>query len=93
MWTWLKNRLARTRHARREVVVYSRSGCHLCDEACELLRQHGLRPKTIDIDADAALRERFTHCVPVVFLDGHERFRGRVNPVLLQRLLRHPPTA
>ncbi|MEQ8785290.1 MAG: glutaredoxin family protein [Pirellulaceae bacterium] len=70
-----------------DVVVYTRVGCCLCDDAAALLRQHGLSPRLVDIDQDPELRERFNTCVPVVVIDGKERFRGRVNPVLLKRLL------
>lgn len=42
---------------------------------------------TVDIDQDPRLRERFDQCVPVVEIDGKIRFRGKVNPVLLDRLL------
>ncbi len=69
------------------VALYTRSGCHLCDDAHALLVRHGLRPEIVDIDADPALRERFNTCVPVVVIDGKERFRGRVNEVLLRRIL------
>jgi hypothetical protein len=41
----------------------------------------------VDIDADPALRKRYTDCVPVVEIDGRERFRGRVNEVLLRRIV------
>jgi glutaredoxin len=67
--------------------IYTRAGCHLCDEARSLLAQYGLPLELVDIDADEALRARFTDCVPVVFIDGKERFRGRVNEVLLKRIL------
>jgi glutaredoxin len=70
-----------------DIVLYTRAGCHLCDDARDLLRQYGLEPRLIDIDADAALRQRYTTCVPVVAINGKERFRGRVNEVLLRRLL------
>ena len=53
----------------------------------EVLERYGLRPELIDIDSDPQLRERYTTCVPVVIIDGKERFRGRVNEVLLRRLL------
>ena len=69
------------------VVLYTRSGCHLCDDARELLVRHGLSPQSVDIDADPELRARYDVCVPVVVIDGVERFRGRVNEVLLRRLL------
>ncbi len=69
------------------VVLYTRRGCHLCDEALALLQRHGLQPTLVDIDADPVLCERYNECVPVVEIDGRERFRGRVNEVLLRRLL------
>jgi glutaredoxin len=71
------------------VVLYTRAGCHLCDDALEVLARHGLQPQTVDIDADPALHEQFTNCVPVVEINGKIRFRGRVNEVLLKRLLEH----
>lgn len=71
----------------RQVVLYTRAGCHLCDDAHAILLKHGLRPALVDIDANPALRERYHECVPVVEIDGKERFRGRVNEVLLRRIL------
>jgi glutaredoxin len=70
-----------------QATLYTRHGCHLCDEALAVLQRHGLSPRLVDIDADAALRERYNACVPVVEIDGKERFRGRVNEVLLARIL------
>jgi glutaredoxin len=69
------------------VVLYTRDGCHLCEDAQQTLIQHGLNPTIIDIDADPALRQRFNTCVPVVEIDGRIRFRGLVNKVLLQRFV------
>jgi len=69
------------------VILYTRQGCHLCDEARAVLERHGLSPRLVDIDADPLLREQYNECVPVVEIDGCERFRGRVNEVLLKRLL------
>ena len=69
------------------VIVYTRQGCHLCDDAYALLVKHHLQPELVDIDQDPELRSRYTNCVPVVVIDGKERFRGRVNEVLLKRLL------
>ena len=71
-----------------DVVLYTREGCHLCDEALETLRQYGIQPRLIDIDGAPDLQTRYTNCVPVVAFDGIERFRGRINEVLLRRLLR-----
>lgn len=70
------------------VVLYARHGCHLCDEARQVLIDHGLLHHVVDIDADSTLRNRFDVWVPVVEIDGKVRFRGRIDPVLLRRLLR-----
>ncbi len=77
--------------ATRQVIVYTRSGCHLCEEAEQILVRYSLAPELIDIDSDAVLRQRYTDCVPVVLIDGKERFRGRVIEVLLRRILAQPP--
>ena len=70
-----------------DIVLYSRQGCHLCDLAAEVLSRHGLTFNVVDIDADPQLRERYNECVPVVVIDGKERFRGRVDELLLRRIL------
>jgi glutaredoxin len=70
------------------VRLYTRQGCHLCDNAREILVRHGLTPESVDIDADPELLARYNTCVPVVEIDGKERFRGRVDEILLRRLLR-----
>ena len=72
----------------REVILYTRQGCHLCDEARQTLIRCQLVPRLIDIDEDPELVARYDECVPVVVIDGQERFRGRVNEVLLRRLIR-----
>jgi glutaredoxin len=71
----------------KQVILYTRRGCHLCEQAHALLRRHGLAPTLVDIDADPQLRQRYDVCVPVVVIDGRERFRGRVDERLLRRLL------
>ena len=73
------------------VVLYTRAGCHLCDEAKEVLAQFGLEPSEVDIDRDPALRERYNESVPVVIINGRERFRGKVDRRLLERLLNRSP--
>jgi glutaredoxin len=70
-----------------DVILYTRLGCHLCDDALELLRRHGLTPREVDIDADPELRAKYNECVPVVEIAGRVRFRGRVDERLLRRYL------
>jgi glutaredoxin len=70
-----------------DAILYTRKGCHLCDEARNVLVRHGVSVTPIDIDEHPQLRARFDYCIPVVEVDGKIRFRGRVHPRLLRRLL------
>jgi glutaredoxin len=70
-----------------EVVIYSRASCHLCHDAAALVEETGVRPTIVDIDHDDELRRRYGESIPVVVIDGVERFRGRVDRRLLRRIL------
>ena len=52
-----------------------------------MLKGSGLEPELVDIDQDPQLVALYDQCVPVVVIDGRERFRGRVDPRLLARLI------
>jgi len=73
------------------VLMYTRAGCHLCEDAWAQLeaaqRRHGFTMEAVDVDSDPELAACHGDCVPVVLVDGKVRFRGRVNLVLLDRLL------
>ncbi len=69
-----------------EVTLYTRRHCHLCDEAKRVLHAAGITPREIDIDSDGELQRRFTNDVPVIFVDGREAFRHRVDADELRRL-------
>ena len=70
-----------------DVIFYTRRGCCLCDQAKALLEKHGVTVREVDIDTDPQLRQRYTECIPVVVINGRERFRGRVDERLLMRIL------
>jgi glutaredoxin len=58
-----------------EIVVYSRPGCHLCEEAVEAiaaLHDEGYRfgLHEIDIESDDLLLRRHLERIPVVEVDG-----------------------
>lgn len=67
----------------RDVVVYSRKGCHLCEVVKETLakleRRGGFTWREIDVDTDDQLRRQFTDEVPVVFIDGRKAFKYRLD--------------
>lgn len=78
----------------RRLVVYSRPECHLCDDAKALLANYlDYLPdiEDVDIDRDPDLKARFGTSIPVVELDGEIRFRGRVDEILLRRLIEGTP--
>lgn len=56
--------------AQHRVVVLTRQGCHLCTEALGLVEDVAPDRVALDVDADPALRARYTDHVPVVFVDG-----------------------
>jgi hypothetical protein len=91
VWRWLFGRRAAPLTP-AGVVLYTRQGCHLCDDALGVLEAVGRRfpivVQTVDVDTDPELAARYGLEVPVVLVDGRLRFRGRVNRVLLERLLR-----
>ena len=66
-----------------DVTLYTRSGCHLCEEAKEqigpLLRRAGASLREVNIDADATLRERYDYEVPVIFLGARKVAKHRVD--------------
>jgi glutaredoxin len=72
--------------------MYTRQGCHLCDDAWRLLEgarhRYGFRLEAVDIDADPELQRRHGEQVPVVTVNGKLRFWGVINRPLLERLLR-----
>ena len=58
-----------------DVVVYSRPGCHLCEQALEAivaLHEQGYRfgLHEIDIESDELLLRRYLERIPVVEVDG-----------------------
>ncbi len=64
-----------------EVVVYSRPGCHLCEEAlAAIVALHGegyrFELREVDIESDELLLSRMLERIPVVELDGEFRLRA-----------------
>ncbi len=72
------------------VVLYSRPGCGLCDRAREVLEAQRARTPfeltEIDVTGDDQLELDFGIRIPVVSVDGRERFEIEVDPAELARL-------
>ncbi|RCS49261.1 glutaredoxin family protein [Bremerella cremea] len=76
-----------TRKYASRVVIYTRQGCHCCDNAAKLIQNFVSDISFVDIDQDPKLRQKFDTTVPVVEINGKIRFRGKVEPLLLKRVL------
>ncbi|MEG3616005.1 MULTISPECIES: glutaredoxin family protein [Isoptericola] len=74
--------------------MYTRPGCHLCDDAREVVasvcERAGAAWREIDIETDAALTERYGDYVPVVEVDGVQQGFWRVDAARLARRLAAP---
>ena len=74
-----------------KVTVYTRIGCHLCEEAERVVRSEqatgGFRLELVDIDRDPELVRRYGVRVPVVAVDGEELFEYEVPVDLLRARL------
>ena len=73
------------------VTLYTRRGCHLCDDAKLAIeaarRRHAFHYEELDIDADEGLRTLYNDEVPVIAIDGKKAFKYRVTAgELLQKL-------
>jgi glutaredoxin len=62
-----------------DVVLVTRRGCHLCDEALSSLRALGIEPEQRDVDADDELHAMFDWRVPVVMVGGQVVAEGRID--------------
>jgi len=74
-----------------EVTLYSRTGCHLCEEAktaiAPLLREFRATVREIDIDGDPTLEQRFGCEIPVIYIGRKKAAKHRVNLQQFRRQL------
>jgi len=73
------------------VTLYSRPGCHLCQEAKAiiepLLAEFGATLYEVNIDVDPDLAAQFGNDIPVIFIGAHKAAKHRVNPQHFRRQL------
>jgi glutaredoxin len=74
-----------------EVVLFGRPGCHLCEDARQVLwevrRHHPFTLRERDIETDDDLLRRYLERIPVVAIDGVERFELFVDAAALAAAL------
>jgi glutaredoxin len=73
------------------VLLVGRRGCHLCDEARDVVRrvtaEQGTTFTEVDVDADDELRAAYSDQVPVVMVDGRQHDFWRVDEQRLRAAL------
>ena len=69
--------------AKAHVIVYSRPGCHLCDDVRRAIEASGcmelLELSEVSIANDLELLAKYQNDIPVVMINGVEAFRHRVD--------------
>ena len=77
--------------ATARVTLYSRPGCHLCDDARAVIRavcdDLGEAFEEVDITTDDDLEDRFGEEIPVTFVDGRQHDFWRVDEARLRSAL------
>jgi glutaredoxin len=67
---------------RPHVILYTKPGCHLCDEARREMARAGCPDlftyEEVDITSDPELRRRYGWDIPVVLIDGAHAFKHRL---------------
>lgn len=75
----------------RNVTLLAKPGCHLCDEAREVIRrvtaEVGAAWEELDITRDEELYRRYWEQIPVTLIDGEQHDFWRVSETRLRRAL------
>ena len=69
------------------LVLVTRQGCHLCDQALEVLRSLGHEPLLADVDADDHLHDLYDWRVPVLLLDERIVAEGKMTKEQLETVV------
>jgi glutaredoxin len=74
-----------------EVTLYGKAGCHLCDDAKQVVAQvRERRPfayTEVDVSLDPVLHARYGERIPVVAVNGEDAFELGVTAAELEKLL------
>jgi hypothetical protein len=75
----------------RQITLYTRPGCHLCEDAAELLARLATRfpieVAEVNILNDVDLFERYKHSIPVVAIAGGPTLQAPIQADVLARVL------
>ena len=77
------------------IELYSRPGCHLCEEAKKVIRA-AARSHTFDfvernVDDDPNWQSEYGHEIPVILVNGRKAFKYSVSAPALERYFKREP--
>ncbi len=74
------------------VEIYSRPGCHLCDEARTVLervrRRHDFALREINIETNPELERLYGTEIPVIMINGNKAYKYRVDEADFEKKVR-----
>ncbi|HVM74715.1 MAG TPA: glutaredoxin family protein [Candidatus Saccharimonadales bacterium] len=74
-----------------EVTLYTRPGCHLCEDAklvlLPLLHEFHAVLREVNIDSDPHLTALYGYDIPVIFIGSRKAAKHRVDPAQFRRQL------
>jgi glutaredoxin len=90
MLSLMSNR--QTNFPKRQVILYTRPDCHLCNEAKQQMHAAGCKDEytlqEIDIESDPELLRRYQYDIPVITIDGVEAFRHQLTAEAFRERIR-----
>ena len=83
--------MSKTAPPARQITLYTRPGCHLCEDAADLLermsRRIPIQITEVNILNDYALFERYKHSIPVIAIAGEPIMQAPIHAGALERML------
>ncbi len=81
-----------TKQTQIEVTFYTKAGCHLCEDARELLEVVAEETEylltEVDIRSDMEVFERYRYRIPVILINGEILLEGRIDALELAQAFR-----
>lgn len=84
-------------NAKPHVTLYTKPGCHLCEEAKQEMLAAAIEDEytfeEVNIELEPAAYERYRFEIPVITVDGHKAFKYRLTAEEFKRRIRRPAQA
>jgi Glutaredoxin-like domain (DUF836). len=79
-------------NTKTKVILYTKPGCHLCEEAKTQIRAANCSElyelEEVNIETDPTLMELYGLKIPVITINGTEAFKYRVSPTEFRQMIK-----